>query len=175
MTLIVEDGTGKSDAESYASVAYTDAHMLARGMSIWAGLAEIEKEQALRRATAFMQQVYRLRWKGERKTENQALDWPRIYVERADYGRQYLYHYTGYLYYPDDTVPGEVQSACADLALKAAAGDLYPEEGQSVKREKVGPLEVEYQDYTTAKRKFPAITGLLSPLMKAAGTVAIRA
>ena len=57
MTLIVEDGTGKSDAESFASVASADAQMTALGITIWTSLVTEEKEQALRRATQYMEQA----------------------------------------------------------------------------------------------------------------------
>lgn len=37
MSLIVEDGTGLPDAESYASVAFADAYFTARNNSAWTG------------------------------------------------------------------------------------------------------------------------------------------
>jgi hypothetical protein len=178
MTLIVEDGTGKSDSESYISVADADAYMQTRGFSIWVNLSELEKEQALRRATDYMQQVYRLRWKGDRVSSTQALDWPRNFVQYADYAfitRNGAQQIGGYFYYPADEVPEEVARACAQLALLAAAGDLYPEQGQAVKREEIGPIKVEYQDYTSAGRKFPAVDGIIAPFLKPRNMTAVRA
>lgn len=61
MTLVVEDGSIVSGAESYASVAQADAYFAARGITIWSPLLDAEKEQALRRATDYMVQTYRQR------------------------------------------------------------------------------------------------------------------
>lgn len=55
--LIVEDGTGKSDAQSYCSVAFADSYFSVRGVSEWAGTPS-EKESFLVEATEFLD----LRW-----------------------------------------------------------------------------------------------------------------
>ena len=51
MSLVVEDGTGKADAESYISVADADTYHSNRGNTDWAALTTTEKEQLLRGAT----------------------------------------------------------------------------------------------------------------------------
>lgn len=45
MAIIVEDGTGKADAQCYCDVAYLDAYMLERGVTL--SQTESEKEAAL--------------------------------------------------------------------------------------------------------------------------------
>ena len=86
MSLIVEDGTGRADAESYASVSVADAYHTARGNTAWAALATTAlKEAALRKATDYLGQTYGLRWKGYRMTTTQALDWPRELVCRPGF------------------------------------------------------------------------------------------
>jgi hypothetical protein len=69
MTLTVEDGTGKADAESYISVADADTYFTARNNATWAALSTSDKEAALRKATDYMLQAYRVRWAGMRETE----------------------------------------------------------------------------------------------------------
>ena len=66
MSLIVEDGSGLAAAESYISVVDADAHHASRGTAeaSWVGLDTDIKEQCLRRATDFMLETYRGRWKG---------------------------------------------------------------------------------------------------------------
>ena len=49
MALVHEDGTGKTDAESYCSVTFADARHTAFGNSTWTG-ADAVKEAALRKA-----------------------------------------------------------------------------------------------------------------------------
>lgn len=157
MALIVEDGTGLETAESYASVAQADARLAALGMTNWATLTTTEKEQALRRATVAMVQFCGGRWKGTRIYRIQALDWPRYGVEVDGYG------------IPSTEVPVDVVSACIDLALKAAAGDLNPDLSRAVKREKVGPLETEYADYAPQSTRYRALEQALSSYLRGSG------
>lgn len=166
MALIVEDGTAKTDAESYISVADASAYLSNRGYSGFTGLAsDTDREEALRKATDYMVQVYRLRWDGVRKTSTQALDWPRSFVKRPDFEYSGLNGYTvigGDYYYPSDEVPAEVANACALLAEKSVAGDLSPDIERLTKREKVDVLEVEYADNAPAYTQYRAIDNMLA-------------
>lgn len=160
MTLIVEDGTGLSTAESYISVADADARMAALGMTNWTDLTEAEKEQALRRATAHMEQAYRQQWKGTRLLRDQALSWPRYGVIADSWD------------IPSTVVPGDVANACIDLAFKAAAGDLNPDLTRAIIREKVGPLETEYDRYSPQSKRYAAIDRALAPYMVGSSAMA---
>ena len=163
MAIIVEDGSGLSNSETYISVADSLTYHAARGNAAWAALTTAQQEQALRRAADYMVQVYRLRWKGVRMLSTQALDWPRayVYLEPVITGAN--------LEFPnlvaDDIVPAEVARACADLALKAAAGELYSDQSQGVVREKIGPIEVEYDRFSPRAVKYSAIDALLRPFL----------
>lgn len=170
MTIIVEDGTGKIDAQTYCTVVFADAWHLARGMTLWATMQEAEKEAALVRASNYLQQAYRLKWAGHRKTVTQALDWPRYNALRVDSPVAYGY---GPAYYDDDAVPIEVQQANAELAFKAASGDLAADVSQLVKRERVDVIEVEYMDGSTPIVRYRSIDNLLAPLLKNGGAGAI--
>lgn len=163
MSLIVEDGTGRADAESYISVVDATAYHAARGNAAWASLAsDIVREQLLRKATDYMEQVYRSRWAGVRVHSTQALSWPRYNVPLEDVGY-------GYAYYASDAVPPQVKNACAELALKAATDELAPDIEQRVTREKVGDLEVQYAENGPQYTQYRAIDNLLSPLLSAVG------
>jgi hypothetical protein len=171
MALIVEDGTGLPNAEVYASVAEADAYLTSRGYN-WSTMTEAEKEQALRRAADYLQQVYRLKWSGTRTTGTQALDWPRAFVLRDDYQYQGLNGTTfigGNFYFPANEVPKEVVNANIELALKAASGDLAPDIGQRVLREKVDVLEVQYDQYSPQFTQYRAIDNLLAPFLSSRG------
>lgn len=153
MALIVEDGTGLSTAESYISVADTDTRHSDSGQTNWALLSTAEKEQALRRATDYMEQAYRSRWKGTRKERLQALSWPRydVIVDRWSVD--------------SDIVPTDIANACADLALKAAAGDLNADLTRGIVREKVGPLETEYDRASPQQTRYRSIDMALAPYL----------
>ena len=149
MTLIVEDGSAKPDAESFASVADADAYLADRGYTLWATMSEAQQEQALRRATEYMEGYYGDRWGGYRATETQALAWPRVDV-MATGCRGYV---------APNVVPPQVRNACCALAFKAASGELARDDDPTmrVKSKTVGPLGVVYQDSASSRVKYPAI------------------
>lgn len=174
MTLIVEDGTGLSNAESYISVADATTYHANRGNTAWADLAsDTIREQHLRKATAYLDQMYSRRWQGSVINATMSLDWPRAWVIREDFGG-FVRGENYYNYYPSDEVPQEVKDATCEAALSSVAGLLLAEQGQGVIREKVGPLEVEYDRNSPQRRRFPIIDGLLAPLLKAAGVGIVR-
>lgn len=160
MALIVEDGSGRTDSESYISVANATARHAAFGNTAWADLATDEKEQALRRATAHMEQAYRTRWTGQRINSTQALSWPRAWVVVDGYSVD------------SDIVPADIANACADLAFKAASGDLNPDIERAVIREKVGPLETEYSAHSPQSTRYRAIDMALAPYLKGSSAMA---
>lgn len=174
MSLIVEDGSGIANAESYISVADATAYHAARGNAAWAALAnDTLREQMLRKATGAMLQLYRSRWAGWRVSATQALDWPRAYVERTDFANLSSItpppNLLGAYYYPSNTVPADVQNACAELALRAISGDLLPDVGRVAKREKVDVIEVEYADGAPAVTTFRAVELMLQPYLQKQG------
>ncbi len=138
MALIVEDGTGKSDAESYDSVANVDAYHLAHGdPSEWSSSNTADKEEALRLATQAQDLEYGSRWKGRRTSATQALDWPRVGANYDD----------GHPIASNDIVK-ELTQGNAILALKVRQGKtLIPdiEDPGTKSREKivVGPIETD--------------------------------
>lgn len=168
MALVIEDGSGKSDAESFISVEDADTYFSNRGNATWAALNTAQKEQNLRKATDYIGQTYRQRWKGVRVTSEQALDWPRAYVVRDDIdyvsGAGYVL-IDGFYYYPSDEVPQAVKTACAELAYRASAAELAPDLEQLVKREKIDVIEVEYADYASPYTQYRAVDSMLAPFL----------
>jgi hypothetical protein len=116
------------------------------------------KEAALRKATDFMRQIYRSKWQGVKVDEDQALDWPRYDVVVEGYAID------------SDIVPTEVKNACAELALRASAGDLLADQTQGVIREKVGQIEVEYDRSSPQQARYSAIDAMLAPYLLAGGS-----
>lgn len=161
MALIVETGQAGSDSESYVSVTNADTYFSNRGNATWAALATAAKEQALRKATDYMGQVYRLRWAGYRISTTQALDWPRYEVPRKDTGSGGYYA----SYYADNAVPTEVVNACCELAVRASAETLSADLDAPAIREKVGPIEIERAQGVRETKKYPAVDNLLAPVL----------
>jgi len=164
MALIVEDGSKVAGAESYVSVVDASAYHTARGNAAWAALAsDTVREQALRRATDYMKQAYRLVWKGFRVSSSQALDWPRANVMIEDGPYRNLVSVS--------IVPQEVIDACASLALMASAADLAPNLEQLTLSEAVGPLSVSYDKNSPQYTRYRAIDMLLHPYLAESGAM----
>lgn len=153
MAIVIEDGSGLANAEAYISVADADTYFSLRGNAAWAALTETQKEQALRRAVDYMTAVYGQRWKGERSSATQALDWPR----------------DGVLGVASDVVPVAVGRANAELAVRASAGDLLADQGAQVKQETVGPISVTYADGARQWIRYAMVDGLLAGLLRDGG------
>ena len=149
MALIVAPAAG---AESYISVANADAYHAARGNAAWALLTLEAKEQALRKATDYMG-AYSGRWKGERVSSGQALDWPRAGVVVDGYEVD------------DETVPAPVANACALLALKASTAELAPDLGPQKQSVSVGPISTTYASGARQTLKFQAVDNMLAPYL----------
>lgn len=162
MSLVVEDGSGKTDADSYLSVTDADTyHTNHSGSTDWSGADTAVKEKALRLATQYLDVRYNGLWKGYRSNEDQALDWPRAYVEDSD----------GF-YYDSDEIPQRLKDATAELALRAVKGDTLLDDIKkpgAIKRKKVktGPVETEteYVGGYNQVKKYQLIDGLIRPLI----------
>ena len=159
MTIIVEDGTGKPDAVSLASLVAADAYFSARGDSAWAALSEPEKEAALVKASASLSDAQRYAFKG-RKAQGyaQRMPWPRSgAVERHGDA------------IPDNVVPFQVVDATCYLAGLVAQGeDLTPalKRGGQVQSKTVGPITTVYAAGAPGHTVYQAALGLLASLLR---------
>lgn len=157
MAFVVETGAGLQNSNSYASVAAADDYVAERGMAGWSGLDTSAKQQALIKATDYLEATYRDAWKGDRVTQTQALSWPRIsaYVDR--------------FLLDSNIVPLPVIKACVEMAVRSASGEvLIADQGQRVKREKVDVIEIEYQDYSDPTQRYPFVNRMLTAYLKSA-------
>lgn len=165
MALIVEDGAGRADAESFASVAEADTYHAARGQGDAWDAAD-DKEVALRLATDYLEQAFRGRWLSFRTTAAQRLSWPRAWVTLPDAP----YGYGSWAaFVPNNVVPLEVKQACMELALRTLSGPLAPDLTRTTVMEKVGPIEVQYNRSAPAFTQLRSIEMLLAPFLTNAG------
>lgn len=167
MSIIVEDGTAKSDAESYCTVAEATTYFSNIGNTAWAALtSDAVREQNLRKATTFMLGRYRSRWEGYRKTTTQALDWPRSLVPIKDapdlYGGSASY-------YDDSSVPQAVKNACASLALRASTATLLADQTRTKKSVTIGPITTVYDDVAGQATIYAEVDAMLAPYLKSSG------
>lgn len=160
MSLIVEDGTGLANADSYLSVADADTYHSNLGNTSWGALSTPNKELALRKATKYLDHRYFYRWRGARSYRQQGLDWPRYQVIDRD----------GYLL-DFDELPQALKNATAEAALIASSEDLEPDvaadDSGSLSSEmvKVGPVEIS-QAYVGGKSTVKTFTKVARELQR---------
>lgn len=145
MALTVEDGTGKSDADSYVDEADFTAY-----------LAKYEKTVTGTKETLLLQAMQYLeskRYRGVKKTQAQALQFPRYDVV-----------VDGYLLASDE-IPVNLKNAQMENALAIDGGE-NPMDNQDrvVKREKIGVLETEYATDGRSTTYLKTVESLLSKL-----------
>jgi hypothetical protein len=161
MAFVTEDGTGLANANAFISVAFANSHFADTGNTVWDAYSDTVCEQAIVRATAYLSTAFS--WKGAPIAPRvQSLAWPRTGVTDGE----------GYEV-PNNAVPIEIKRACAEIALREAAtpGVMMPDVtlSEAVKREKIGPMEVEYLNQNTsasdARPVLTVVQGLIGGLL----------
>ncbi|MDV6347474.1 DnaT-like ssDNA-binding protein [Nitrosomonas sp. Is35] len=169
MAIVVEDGTGKSNAQSYLSLADVDSYFAARGIAAWTG-ANSAKEAALIAATEYID----IRWgdllKGSLEfPDTQALLFPRLNIydneDRALTG-----------------IPQRLERATAEYALISLSQSLMPNptiesSGKIVteESEETGPIKEtkKYQSGYLTKRPYPKADALMACFILGSGTTRV--
>ena len=151
MALIIEDGTIVADANSFATVAECRTFCDARSLDLPADDLEVEK--LLVNAADFLFSL-ESEFQGSRVDASQDLTFPRSPI---------------YLYDLDvsDTIPKVLKQAQCRLAFDATQADLLATgSGRVVKKEGVGPLQVEYAEdgVSNPQAALTAALTILSPL-----------
>lgn len=166
MALVTEDGSGKSNADAYVTLAECDAYHANLGNTDWDIDAEdaanvAKRENAIKKATAFIDARYGGRFKGVRSTAEQALLFPRDGISDND----------GYVL---ENVPTAVRRATCEAALKLFLGtDLMPDldRGGKVISETVGPISTTYSSGAPAGTRFEMIESILRGCLNGGASV----
>lgn len=142
MSLIIENGEGLSNSESYVDVDYVDAYFLKRGINEWASLTN--REQLIIRAMDYIENNYT--YQGTKLISTQALQFPRLINGETIY-------------------PIALKNAVCELALKSNEEDLSADTDKTTIREKVGPLEIEYDPNQDNTKSYNYVNKLLAPYL----------
>lgn len=170
MTLVATPGA--ANADSYVTLNEANAYFTARGVTAWTGI-DGDKENALRRATSYLENAYRERWRGLRAAQTQSLAWPRVDGERNPWRQSWTYPLVDAdgFQIAVDAVPQQVKDATCEAALLVLGGStLEPvlARGGAIKSisKGVGPLSksVTYEDGASIVDRYLVIEGLLSGL-----------
>lgn len=164
ITLTVEDGTGRSDANSYLSVediaAYLAVNVTAEDYAAWLAAADDTQKRAAIVATQYLDVKYGGMWRGFRSRAAQALAWPRSMAYDDD----------GYAH-DDDALPQRLREATAEMALRVVRGDellaAVASPGQvTAESVTVGPIS-ESRQYAGGRPYgyvYPKVAALIRPL-----------
>lgn len=151
MAIIVEDGSIVTNANSYVSEAELTSFAADRGITLTA-----DEDELLIKA---MDYIESLDFQGIKVSRDQPLQWPRAYVTIDQY------------YFPSNEIPKELKNGLMQVAI-AIDQDMNPLDPleQTVKREKVDVIEVEYMDGSTSQAIARTITSSLYKLLNGGGT-----
>lgn len=168
--LIVEDGTGVTNANSYASITDLGTYATLRGLASSLPATDAGKDAIMIKAMDYIE-GQRARFKGVKTDEDQALQWPRsdVWIDGALIGSDYI--------------PRELFYAQLALAIEAISNDLLPnvlpQDAGAVISKEVGEIKIAYaQPDTGSRSKMPAFSkadALLAVLYKQNGLFAVRA
>lgn len=152
--IIVEDGSGVANANSYVSVEDARTYASNRGTEL--PTDDDEVAAMLIRASDYLE-AQACRYQGKRTSSSQSLEWPRTGV---------VLHCDEV---PPNVIPKSLIASQVQLAMAINAGfDLQPNISPQdyVTREKVGPIETEYADPLAVgiMPTFTAVNALLAPL-----------
>lgn len=146
MALIIEDGTGKIDSESYIDLAYLTAYATKRGLDITG-----TTESNIIKAMDYFESAYQ--FKGTKLVETQALAFPRYINNEVVY-------------------PVRVKNAICELAIKSKSNELLADSERLTTSEKVGEIEVHYSEYSKDEVNYNFVINLIMPWLLNSGSSA---
>lgn len=173
LTVITEDGTGKSDANSYVTVAevdtYHESHLYP---AAWIGASAEQKKAAVVMASRTLDAM--VDWNGFRQSLGQALEWPRNNARRPGTGMsggigQGQRQARGDVW-ESNVIPKPLKDATAELSRLLLTGDRTAEsETQGIKKVGLGQgaVEVEFD----ASDRATIIPEHLATILSVLGTV----
>lgn len=162
-TFVVEDGSGKTDANSYVSVADADQYNENHDAdSDWSGATTAEKEAALRKGTQYIDLSYGQQWRGLKADQDQALDWPRSNV--VDDANRAV---------GSDEIPQKLKDAVVEAAVLYNGGtDPLPNQSnpgvvkRKMQKADVVEQEIEYVGGNPPQAYYPTIDWLVSGIVE---------
>lgn len=136
---------GGDTANVYVLQAFVDTYHADRNNTRWGDFTTPEKEAAIIRATDYIDKRFGRRFRGERTTKSQSLEWPRLSAFDDD----------GFLLNGIDDIPRQLQKALAEYSLRAAiCGVLAPDP--------IAPIPKQSMETGAAARDTDVVTGQIT-------------
>lgn len=159
VTLIVEDGSGISDSNSYCDLDFALEYCVNHGYTSWIDMTEDEQKVYLIKGTSFVDNFYE--WKGYKRTSVQSLEFPRNGL--IDNNR------TEILGIPNNLKKAVIEAAFINLSSEVDNLFVSRDENGAIKRQKVDELEVEYfgeSEATETEAEYKTTYQVLNKLLK---------
>jgi hypothetical protein len=159
VTLIVEDGSGISDSNSYCDLDFALEYCVNHGYTSWIDMTEDEQKVYLIKGTSFVDNFYE--WKGYKRTSVQSLEFPRNGL--IDNNR------TEILGIPNNLKKAVIEAAFINLSSEVDNLFVSRDENGAIKRQKVDELEVEYfgeSEVTETEAEYKTTYQVLNKLLK---------
>lgn len=159
LTVIVEDGSGVDNANSYASVADAAAYHEANPQGdAWAALTELKKQQGVITATRLLDEQWQ--WNGYKLDDAQSLQWPRQQCPDPDSINSFRPGWPRPIndgYVREDIVPKAIKDATCAMALLCVTSNREAEaQGQGISSFTLEDVMSVSFDAATAMKVFPA-------------------
>lgn len=159
VNLIVEDGSGISDSNSYCDLDFALEYCVNHGYTSWVDMTEDEQKVYLIKGTSFVDNFYE--WKGYKRTSVQSLEFPRNGL--IDNNR------TEILGIPNNLKKAVIEAAFINLSSEVDNLFVSRDENGAIKRQKVDELEVEYfgeSEVTETEAEYKTTYQVLNKLLK---------
>lgn len=175
MVLVVETGEGLPDSNSYATVEEGDAYHAQHLYALpWTNASPENRAIALQMATHVLEAA--VLWNGQRKTDTQALGWPRNYAPQpgtrmATMTLASLWPHRFWAWWPNDSIPVELKNATIEMArelLKKDRTDLDTEK-RGVKSVGLGQGAIQISLDATDRKEL--LTDMVRLMLKPFGLV----
>lgn len=152
MALIIEDGTGKDNADAFVAIDELDKYLDDRQITLSEAPTQETKEAAIRDATEYADTYSR--YKGTTVSPDQALMFPRTGLQ----------DWSGHVI---EGVPKRLKQAVLYLATLRLQGEvLYEALGREVASESVGPISTSYVAGSNRHRTFTTADRLLAQYVR---------
>ena len=141
--LVIENGEGLSNADSYIDLIYLTDYATKRGINVnWA------QEHNIIQAMDYFESAYS--FKGTKLKETQSLAFPRLIDNEVVY-------------------PIRVKNAVCELTIKTKENELLKDTERATKREKVGDIEIEYSEFAKDETNYNFVYNLIMPYLSSSG------
>lgn len=160
--MIVEDGSGVENADSYVSLDEAIEYCTSHGLTFSSSPSTLG-EAALIRASAAIDARYGASYPGDRANgRDQGLHWP----------RSGAYDAGGWLL-PDDEIPVEITRATIEAAVRefATPNSMMPdlERGGAIQSIRAGSVGITYGSNASVKTTFTLIDGIMANILTGMG------